>query len=114
MIEHLFVYGTLAPGRPNEHVLAPLGGTWVPATVNGDLLDVGWGAEHGYPALALRSDGPEVAGFLFTAPTLADHWDSLDEFEGPGYERVAAQANLEDGRPVEAWVYVDRAVPQVD
>ena len=23
-----FVYGTLAPGRPNEHVLEPLDGTW--------------------------------------------------------------------------------------
>jgi gamma-glutamylcyclotransferase (GGCT)/AIG2-like uncharacterized protein YtfP len=50
--EHLFVYGTLAPGRPNEHVLEPLDGTWRRATVRGDLLDVGWGAEHGYPALA--------------------------------------------------------------
>jgi hypothetical protein len=24
----LAVYGTLAPGRPNHHVLAPLGGEW--------------------------------------------------------------------------------------
>jgi gamma-glutamylcyclotransferase (GGCT)/AIG2-like uncharacterized protein YtfP len=31
--DRLFVYGTLAPGRPNEHVLADLGGTWEPAYV---------------------------------------------------------------------------------
>ena len=110
MTEHLFVYGTLAPGRPNAHVLEPLGGTWAPATVRGDLLDVGWGAAHGYPALALREDGPEVAGFLFTAPSLPDHWQVLDDFEGSGYERVLTQAQREDGELVDAWVYVDRAV----
>jgi gamma-glutamylcyclotransferase (GGCT)/AIG2-like uncharacterized protein YtfP len=109
-MQRLFVYGTLAPGRPNEHVLEPLDGTWVPATMRGDLLDVGWGAAHGYPALALRTDGPEVAGFLFTAPALAAHWSALDEFEGPGYSRVLAQARREDGELVETWVYVDRAV----
>jgi gamma-glutamylcyclotransferase (GGCT)/AIG2-like uncharacterized protein YtfP len=109
-MEWLFVYGTLAPGRPNEHVLAPLRGTWLPATVRGDLLDVGWGAAHGYPALALRPDAPEVAGLLFTAPTLADHWDALDEFEGPGYERVLTRARRDDGELVDTWVYVDRAV----
>ena len=76
----------------------------------GSMLDVGWGAEHGYPALALRSDGPEVAGFLFTTPALAAHWSALDEFEGPGYTRVLAQARREDGELVETWVYVDRAV----
>jgi gamma-glutamylcyclotransferase (GGCT)/AIG2-like uncharacterized protein YtfP len=108
--DHLFVYGTLAPGRRNEHVLAPLGGTWRPATVRGDLLEVGWGAEHGYPALALRADADEVEGLLFTAPALADHWDRLDAFEGRGYERVRTTALLADGSAVGTWVYVDRAV----
>ena len=28
MIQRLFVYGTLALGRPNEHVLRKIGGTW--------------------------------------------------------------------------------------
>lgn len=28
MIERLFVYGSLGPGRPNEHVLAVIGGNW--------------------------------------------------------------------------------------
>lgn len=34
MPEHLFVYGTLAPGRPNAHVLAEVPGTWRPATIS--------------------------------------------------------------------------------
>ncbi|RYC13805.1 gamma-glutamylcyclotransferase family protein [Nocardioides zhouii] len=109
MTERLFVYGTLAPGRPNEHVLAPLGGTWVPAVVHGEVLDVGWGADHGYPALALRPDGPEVSGLVLTTPALADHWTSLDEFEGPGYERVLAPVTLASGEVVDAWLYVDAA-----
>jgi hypothetical protein len=33
MTDRLFVYETLAPARPNEHVLAEVPGTWAPATV---------------------------------------------------------------------------------
>ncbi len=33
MTDRLFIYGTLAPGRPNEHVLAEVPGAWEPATV---------------------------------------------------------------------------------
>ena len=32
-MERLFVYGTLGPGRPNEHILLKIGGTWQPASV---------------------------------------------------------------------------------
>src|SRR3954452_19168242 len=42
--ETLAVYGTLAPGEPNYHVVAPLGGEWTSGFVEGDLLAVGWGA----------------------------------------------------------------------
>ena len=31
----LAVYGTLAPGRPNHHVLAPLGGEWADGLIEG-------------------------------------------------------------------------------
>ncbi|MDQ5812195.1 MAG: hypothetical protein M3358_15950, partial [Actinomycetota bacterium] len=37
----LAVYGTLAPGRPNHHVVAPLGGEWTDGLIEGDLLPVG-------------------------------------------------------------------------
>ena len=47
MIEHLFVYGSLAPGRPNEHVLSEVEGSWETASVTGSLRQEGWGAAIG-------------------------------------------------------------------
>jgi gamma-glutamylcyclotransferase (GGCT)/AIG2-like uncharacterized protein YtfP len=105
MTHRLFVYGTLAPGRPNEHVLADLAGTWEPASVLGTLIPKGSGAAAGYPGIILDEHGSEVEGFLFSAESLAEHWTRLDEFEGEGYERVLTTAKLNDGRTVEAYVY---------
>src|SRR5215207_10740041 len=50
----LAVYGTLAPGQPNHHVVAPLGGGWKDGLIEGDLLPVGWGAALGYPGFRPR------------------------------------------------------------
>lgn len=105
MINRLFVYGTLAPGRLNEHVLAPIGGRWQPATVKGNLYEEGWGAVVGYPAIVLSEDGPEVHGLLFSAERLDEHWERLDAFEGDGYKRVVTTAVLEDGVAVKAYIY---------
>ncbi len=82
MLERLFVYGTLGPGRPNEHILSAIDGGWAPASVRGTLRQEGWGAALGYPGIDLDENGNEVAGFLFTAEKLADHWIALDAFEG--------------------------------
>ena len=106
MIQNLFVYGTLAPGRPNEHILAPLDGTWQPAAVNGHLQQIGWGAALGYPGLVLDEEGDEVRGFVFSAAGLAPFWSDLDDFEGDQYERVLTTARLDDGSTVEAYIYV--------
>ncbi len=105
MPHRLFVYGTLAPGRSNAHVLAPIPGEWEPATVTGTLLPEGWGAAAGYPGLILDEHGAEVAGFLFSSDALAEHWPRLDAFEGEGYERVLTTATRTDGTTVEAYVY---------
>ena len=105
MTHRLFVYGTLAPGRPNEHVLADIPGEWEPATVTGRLRQAGWGAAIGYPGIVLDEHGEEVQGFLFSSESLAGHWARLDEFEGEGYERVLTSARLKDGRTVGAYVY---------
>lgn len=37
MTQRLFVYGTLGPGRANEHVLNEIGGSWEKASVHGYL-----------------------------------------------------------------------------
>jgi gamma-glutamylcyclotransferase (GGCT)/AIG2-like uncharacterized protein YtfP len=105
MTDRLFVYGTLAPGRCNAHVLAELRGTWAPAAVRGRLHPEGWGAALGYPGVVLDEAGCEVRGFVFTSADLVAHWTRLDEFEGDGYARVLASVTLEDGTVVQAHVY---------
>lgn len=84
----LAVYGTLAPGRPNHHVVAPLGGEWTAGTVEGDLFSVGWGAARGYSAFRPREGGAAVAVQVLTAPSLATAWPDLDRFEGSQYQRI--------------------------
>ena len=108
MTDHLFVYGTLAPGRPNDHVLGEVAGTWRPATVKGTLLQKGWGSEFGYPGIVLDDQGEDVSGFIFSSEELTSHWDRLDEFEGDGYQRVITSAQVEDGSVIQAHIYVLR------
>ncbi|MDO4904637.1 MAG: gamma-glutamylcyclotransferase family protein [Lautropia sp.] len=105
MVDRLFVYGTLAPGRPNEHVLAPLGGSWQPGSIRGRLLMEGWGAIEGYPGIVLDEQGEEVAGLVFSAEGLGAFLPTLDEFEGVGYRRVVTSVQTKDGARVEAYVY---------
>ena len=108
MTEGLFVYGTLAPGRPNAHVLASVSGTWESATVRGRLLPEGWGAAAGFPAIVLGDDAPEVHGLLFRSEELSEHWGRLDDFEGDGYDRVLTPVTLEGDGEVDAYIYVLR------
>ena len=82
MIERLFVYGTLAPGRPNAHVLAEVPGEWEPATVTGFLLQEGWGAAAGYPGIVPDPHGDVVHGLVFSSAVLSEHWERIDAFEG--------------------------------
>ncbi len=105
MVDRLFVYGTLAPGKPNAHILAPLGGAWEPGKIRGRLLMQGWGALEGFPGIVPDEQGEAVDGLVFSAERLADFWPTLDEFEGPGYQRVIAAVQMEDGRSVDAYVY---------
>ncbi len=109
MTHRLFVYGSLAPGRPNEHVLADVPGTWEPATVRGVLHPEGWGAALGFPVIVLDEQGPEVEGFVFSSDELGEHWERLDRFEGEGYERALTVATLPGGRTLEAHIYVVRS-----
>ena len=111
MRPRLFVYGTLAPGRPNAHVLADVPGTWTPATVRGTLLPDGWGAAIGYPAIVPSDTGEEVHGQVFASDALSEHWARLDAFEGEGYVRVPVTARLADGTLVEAQVYALAGAP---
>ena len=108
MSQRLFVYGTLAPGRVNAHILDGIDGRWETATVKGIVYAEGWGAAAGFGAVVLDERGPEVGGFLFTSTQLADHWPRIDEFEGEGYERVVATVRRADGTQIEAFLYALR------
>ena len=106
--QRLFVYGTLGPGRPNEHVLSVIGGTWEEASVNGYLKQQGWGAEMGYPGIVLDDDGDEIKGYIFCSDNLHNHWDELDNFEGEEYERVLIKVQTKDKTAIEAYIYILR------
>lgn len=107
-LERIFIYGSLGPGRPNEHVMAAIGGTWQPATLRGALLEEGWGAELGFPGLVLDEQGQMTEGFVFSSANLTHLWEALDTFEGEAYERVLATVKLETGDSVQAYVYALR------
>ena len=107
-VNRLFVYGSLQPGGSNAHVLADVGGDWLPATLKGRLIEAGWGAGMGYPGVVIDPRGDDVGGFVLSSPSLPVHWDRLDAFEGAEYERRLASVALEDGTSVRAWVYALR------
>lgn len=104
-MERLFVYGTLAPGQVNYHVVAHIPGTWQPATLRGHLLDAGWGAQMGCPGIVPGEDGDAVPGEVLSSEALVAEWAMLDAFEGDGYTRVPVKVTLESGESVAAYVY---------
>ncbi len=111
MVDRLFVYGTLARGEPNYHILEKLNGTWEPASVRGKLYRRGWGAALGYPAIVLDDCGDTIIGQLFTSSELGANWDHIDQFEGDAYQRTEAKVLLEDGSTVAANIYVLAQIP---
>lgn len=95
----LAVYGTLAPGQPNHHVVAPLGGEWADGVIEGDPFPEGWGATLGYPACRPRAGGPAITVKVLSAPALGRAWPELDHFEGPGYRRILVPVLTPERRP---------------
>ncbi len=108
-MERLFIYGSLQPGGPNEHVLDAIGGDWEPAVIRGKLVEAGWGAEMGYPGLVIDDSGVDVHGHVFASRDLCAHWHDLDGFEGKEYKRIVAPVTLRGGAQVRAHVYVLRS-----
>jgi len=86
--EILAVYGSLAPGKSNYHIVEPLGGEWTDGFIEGDLFQTGWGAALGYWAFRPRVGGERIAVKVLTSPRLSGAWQMLDDFEGSEYERI--------------------------
>lgn len=105
-MEKLFVYGTLAPGQPNAHILGGVKGEWERGFVWGKLFDEGWGTELGCPGIRLQEQEQKVEGQIFSSAHLDRLWPELDAFEGDGYERVLSTA-FTDRNPdgVEVFIY---------
>lgn len=87
MIQRLFVYGTLAPGRENHYMLEEVSGFWQPATLSGFLVDDGWGASMGYPGIIPSVEGKESEGVVYSSVALKGLRARIDAFEGNEYQR---------------------------
>ena len=105
MMETLFVYGTLMPNCPNAYVLENIVGKFVPATVNGRLIDAGWSASMGYPGIRLDAGNDTIHGYLFYSSNLIDNWDYLDEFEGQEFQRTPVTVERYDELEVDTYIY---------
>lgn len=82
---HLFTYGTLMPGQVNNAILKYTNGYWEDGFVRGNLSQIGWGIEYGYPALYWHPNGSIINGKLLIANEI--DWKVLDQLEGKDYER---------------------------
>ncbi len=106
--DRLFVYGTLAPGRQNGHVLEGIPGTWEPAILRGKLVQGRRGSARGYPGVVLGRSADKIHGELFSSRKLSWHWKRLDKFEGNGYRRQTTSVFLGNGKTASVQVYVLR------
>lgn len=105
-MEKLFVYGSLGSGRPNEHVLKKIGGSWQRGFLWGKLFKEGWGAEMGFPGIRLEEKSEKINGYIFCSDRLENYWEELDDFEGDAYQRIKATIILEEEeKEVEAFIY---------
>ena len=69
------------------------------------MVEEGWGAEYGFPALVLNDGGELVTVEVLESPDLPEHWRRLDEFEGAAYRRVRTLVCTGQGL-IEASIYV--------
>ena len=104
-MEHLVIYGTLAPGRSNHHVIADIPGTWRDVFVRGHLDQRGWGMTGGFPGLSPDPNADRHQVKMFSSEKLVEHWERLDKFEGPDYQRVLIPVEDESGVFATANVY---------
>lgn len=103
----LIIYGTLAPGKPNYSKVQHINGKWEKAIVRGKLENKGWGAELGFYGFipASKQEEQEINAYVLFSDELVDNWQYLDDFEGPGYRRILAAYELENGKTGIGYIY---------
>src|ERR1700694_967499 len=101
---HLFVYGTLRRGSKNKfarllHSQAQFVGY---ARLPGRLYRL-----RSFPgAVSSNQSGEWVRGELYCLQDLRWILPALDAYEGPQFERVSLEVQLDSGGRIEAWVDV--------
>ena len=105
----LFVYGTLRRGSQNKfarllHSQAQFVGN---GRVPGRLYRLA-----AYPgALSSNTEGEWIRGEVYAMEDPRWILPALDDYEGPKFERVKLEAELDSGVRVSAWVYLYRGAP---
>lgn len=65
-----------------------------------------------YPgAVASQIDGEWVRGEVYSMENPRWILPALDHYEGPNFERVSVETQLDSGERIEAWIYVYRGTP---
>jgi gamma-glutamylcyclotransferase (GGCT)/AIG2-like uncharacterized protein YtfP len=101
----LFTYGLLQPGQPSWHLVAPhAAGPPRPARLAGQVRDTG----RGYPAWLPELPGT-TPGALVPLRDPAAVLPSLDDYEGPDYQRIRTVV-AEDGTV--CWAYAWRSAAE--
>ena len=103
----LIIYGTLAPGRQNHHIIAHIKGDWKEGIIRGKLETKGWGANMGYNAFKHVSIELQetIKAFVLFSDELVANWKMLDEFEGDEYKRILAKYELDNGETGVGYIY---------
>lgn len=104
----LIVYGSLAPGESNHHVISHIDGVWHKAKIKGKIIDNGWSKRQGYPEYKSVSNGEsEILDVLvFMSEKLEHYWQDIDEFEGTeDYRRITIPCTLDNGEEMTASIY---------
>ena len=100
-MEKVFVYGTLRKGGHYHHLLED--STFlINGFVPGEMYSLG-----AYPAVVISDDcSLKVYGEVFSVTE--DVLSKLDKLEGHPefYLRIMQKIEIENGRPVNAWIYV--------
>ena len=79
----LAVYGSLKPGGSNAAQMTGIKGDWRDGTVHGIVEQPGE-----YLEFTWDESAPPVSVIVFSAARLPEHFDRLDDFEGPDYQRT--------------------------
>jgi gamma-glutamylcyclotransferase (GGCT)/AIG2-like uncharacterized protein YtfP len=80
--QRLAVYGTLAPGEGNHHLLADCPGTWTRGAVPGRR------SMRRFPVFTYDPAASPVPVQLLASRGLPGAWTRLDAFEGSDYPRI--------------------------